>query len=214
MERSPSKEEEYQQLKGQYSNFDIRRIYEFEQVLGQGSFGVVRRACLKKKKVMKFAIKTIPKEIIKDVAMLSQELEILKETDHPNIVKLHEIYVDKDMVHIVTELCTGGELFKKILKEVKFTEHKAKGVMEQIMGAVKHLHSKGIIHRDLKPENFLFSDGSETGVLKLIDFGLSIRIEKETLTLKKAHSVGGPAKKDIKLVGTPYYMAPEIIKKE
>lgn len=107
--------------------------------------------------------------------MLEEELGILTQVDHPNIIKFHETYIDYRYVHIVMELAEGGELFEKIVEMHKFTEAQAASLMRKILSSVKHLHEHGICHRDLKPENFLFSDKGPDAEIKLIDFGLSKR---------------------------------------
>jgi len=109
------------------------------------------------------------------VKLLEEELAILTEVDHPNIIKFHETYIDYRYVHIVMELSEGGELFEKIVEMHKFNEKQAASLMKKIISSVKHLHERGICHRDLKPENFLFSDNNEDAEIKLIDFGLSKR---------------------------------------
>lgn len=76
--------------------------------------------------------------------------------DHPNIIRFHESYIDYRYVHIVMELCEGGELFEKIVEMHKFGENMAAKIVRKILSSVEHLHEQGICHRDLKPENFLF----------------------------------------------------------
>ena len=100
-------------------------------------------------------------------------MEILRQVDHPNIIKFHESYVDYRYIHIVMELAEGGELFDKIVKSKRFSESQAAQYMSKILSAIKHLHEHEICHRDLKPENFLFSDNTPDAEIKLIDFGLS-----------------------------------------
>jgi calcium-dependent protein kinase len=150
-------------------------------------------------------VKSILKDNIKkDVKLLEEELAILTSVDHPNIIKFHETYIDYRYVHIVMELCEGGELFEKIVEMHKFTERQASSLLRKILSAVKHLHDHGICHRDLKPENFLFSDKSTDPEIKLIDFGLSKRFgnNHEHDHGEKMHTI----------VGTPYYVAPEVLK--
>jgi calcium-dependent protein kinase len=150
-------------------------------------------------------VKSILRENIKkDVKLLEEELAILSQVDHPNIIRFHETYIDYRYVHIVMELSEGGELFEKIVEMHKFSEAQAASLMKKILSAVKHLHERGIVHRDLKPENFLFSDHSDDAEIKLIDFGLSKRFGHihEHDPLEKMHTI----------VGTPYYVAPEVLK--
>ena len=151
---------------------------------------------------MTYAIKSILRENIeKDIKLLEEELFILRQVDHPNIVKFHQSYIDYRYVHIVQEFCTGGELFDRIVKEQRFTEKHAADVMSQMLSAVKHLHEHNIVHRDLKPENFLMETVNDNSEVKMIDFGLSKRWKNDD-GAQKMHTV----------VGTPYYVAPEVLR--
>lgn len=131
---------------------------------------------------------------------LELEINILREMDHPNIVKLFEFYQDKKNYFIVTEMCTGGELFDQIIKRPYYSERDAAGVMKQVFSAVAYCHGQNIVHRDLKPENLLLeSETSGTGaMIKVIDFGTSQLYDS--------------SKKMKQKFGTPYYIAPEILK--
>jgi len=80
----------------------------------------------------------------------------MRSVDHPNIVKLFEVYVDTEHVHLVMENCEGGELFERITTKGKFTEEDAKDFIKKLLKAIKHLHDKNICHRDIKPENLLY----------------------------------------------------------
>ncbi len=85
------------------------------------------------------------------------ELVILKAMDHPNIIKLHEVYSDKKYYYLVCELCSGGELFDQILEKGRFSEHAAAKIIYRIFLALNYMHDAGVCHRDLKPENFMFA---------------------------------------------------------
>ena len=123
-----------------------------------------------------------------------KEIQVLKELEHPNIIKIFEYYIDNKYHYIISELLTGGELYETILKFQKFNEKKAAYIMKQILSALNYLHSKGIVHRDIKPENILVqkSDNKKKSKndideinIKLIDFGASNFFkENEILTLK------------------------------
>ena len=89
--------------------------------------------------------------------MLEQELLIMLEVDHPNIVKFYQTYRDKKYYHLVMEFVKGKELFDFLIQIGKFSEADAAKVIKQILSAVKHLHDKNIAHRDLKPENILIT---------------------------------------------------------
>jgi calcium-dependent protein kinase len=87
--------------------------------------------------------------------VFKNEVSILRQLDHPNIIKIYEFYSDKLHYHIVTELCEGGELFDYIMEEGFITEQIAAEIMKQILGAIVFCHANNIVHRDLKPENLL-----------------------------------------------------------
>jgi len=147
----------------------------------------------------KYAVKSILRESMKkDVAMLESEINILKELDHPNIVRFYETYIDYKYIHIVMQLCTGGELFDRIVKLERFSEKDAADLMRKILSAVQHLHEHNICHRDLKPENFLFKNNKENAEIKIIDFGLSKKFSKQETDMTT-------------IVGTPFYVAPEVL---
>jgi calcium-dependent protein kinase len=93
---------------------------------------------------------------------------------HPNVISIRGAYEDAVAVHLVMELCAGGELFDRIVQKGHYTERKAAELARVIVGVVEVCHSMGVMHRDLKPENFLFADQKEEAALKTIDFGLSI----------------------------------------
>jgi calcium-dependent protein kinase len=83
------------------------------------------------------------------------EIKCLKELDHPNIIKLFELFEDKKSLYLITEYCDGGELFDKLVSLGSFTENLAARIFSQMLSAIVFCHSSGIAHRDLKPENML-----------------------------------------------------------
>lgn len=171
-------------------------------MIGQGQFGTVRKAIkIGESDSKPYAVKVIMKDKIQtDLKVLKTELESLMATDHPNIIKMYEVYEDTKHIYIVMEYCDGGELFDKIQLKQKFSEPEAARIMYKLLRAVSYLHSLNIIHRDLKPENILFKSKSDDSEIKIIDFGLSKKCgEAETM-----HSV----------VGTLYYVAPEVLEKK
>jgi calcium-dependent protein kinase len=107
--------------------------------------------------------------------MLKREINCLRILDHPNIVKLFDLYEDQKYLNLVMEYCNGGELLERILKKGVYDEQIAASQLRQIVLACNYLHQNGIVHRDLKPENFLFENKEENAQLKLIDFGLSTK---------------------------------------
>jgi calcium-dependent protein kinase len=108
----------------------------------------------------------------KEKVRLKYEIDILKNLDHPNIVKLFEVFEDRNFMYLVTELCSGGELFDEIVARKHFTEKDAASVIKQVLSAVSYCHSKKVAHRDLKPENILL-DQKKNDMIKVIDFGTS-----------------------------------------
>lgn len=129
------------------------------------------------------------------------EISILKDIDHPNIIKLSQVYFGKRTVYLVTNLCLGGELFE-VLNSGKsmgyvFKEDRAASMVRDMLSAVNYLHSNCIVHRDLKLENFLFEEKNSTSSLILIDFGLSKRFDHGEVMTQR--------------VGSCYYIAPEVL---
>mmetsp|Transcript_41483 Transcript_41483/g.96931 ORF Transcript_41483/g.96931 Transcript_41483/m.96931 type:complete len:489 (-) Transcript_41483:204-1670(-) len=182
----------------------VRDHYKVDsKALGAGSYGTVSKAVHKKTGSTR-AMKTICKTAggaanSKVLERFYTEIRIMKKLDHPSIIKLYETFEDKRNIYLIMEMCTGGELFDRIVEAGHFTEAQAALVMKQMIGAIYYLHTNRICHRDLKPENFLFQtqDKIENNLLKLIDFGLATRFEP-----------GQPLKTKS---GTPYYVSPQVL---
>jgi serine/threonine protein kinase len=110
-----------------------------------------------------------------DVEDVRREIQIMYHlAGHPSVISIKGAYEDAVAVHLVMELCAGGELFDRIVQKGHYTERKAAELARVIVGVVEVCHSMGVMHRDLKPENFLFVDQTEEAALKTIDFGLSV----------------------------------------
>ena len=104
-----------------------------------------------------------------------REIQIMHHlSEHPNVVQIQGTYEDSVFVHLVMELCAGGELFDKIIQKGHYSEKEAAKLMKTIVGVVETCHSLGVMHRDLKPENFLFDTLGEDAEMKATDFGLSV----------------------------------------
>lgn len=183
---------------------DVWATYEKGRKLGSGKSGQCYEG---KHRVTKqiFAVKVIRvrnlDETMKD--RLLDEIEFMTEMDHPNIVKVFECFRSvKGDFALVMELLSGGELYEHLLdsEEGRYDEKVAARLFEMMCKAVAYIHSKNICHRDLKLENFVFDETSEEAQIKLIDFGLSRR-----------HGLG--IKRMKTAVGTPYYVAPEVIER-
>jgi len=166
--------------------------------LGKGTYGEVT-ACTHIETGQRRAVKVIARSKIRNWERFQTEVRILQQLDHPNVIKLYEYFEDETNVYLVTELCTGGELFDRIIKEEFFTEQVAAKVFKQILQALNYCHSMNIVHRDLKPENFLFVSPDANADLKIIDFGLSKIMEGGKLHRMKTRA------------GTPYYISPEVL---
>lgn len=170
-------------------------------VLGSGISGLVRLVTHKATGI-KYAVKVLDLGLVDTAEGLKQlrnEIFIMCQLDHPNVVRLEEVYESHSEIFLVLELATGGELFDRLDEQpdYHYTEAECAKLVKQMLSAVRYLHSKGIIHRDLKLENFLFSDTTPGSELKMIDFGLSKHFNGEI-----QHEA----------VGTPYTVAPEVIR--
>lgn len=109
-------------------------MYKFERVLGTGNFGTARIASKFADPDHKFAIKSIPRvKIESDMDLFEQELGILLSVDHPNIVKFFEAFLDHKYVHLVMELCHGGELFERLQQRKLFPEEDVKTIIKQCL---------------------------------------------------------------------------------
>ena len=129
--------------------------------------------------------------------MLKTEVSIMQRLDHPNIIKLHDLYRTDKHYYLVMELATGGELFDRILARGTYSELDAARMVSQITDALQYIHSMNIVHRDLKPENMIFKDKTESSKLLLTDFGLSRGVKTNQFLST--------------CCGSPHYIAPEVL---
>lgn len=155
----------------------IHDLYSFGRKLGQGQFGTTY-LCTEIATGIDYACKSITKRKLiakEDVEDVRREIQIMHHlSGHKNVVQIHGAYEDALYVHIVMELCGGGELFDRIIQRGHYSERKAAELTKVIVGVVQACHSLGVMHRDLKPENFLLVDRDDDLSLKAIDFGLSV----------------------------------------
>ncbi|CAE7202324.1 CPK3 [Symbiodinium natans] len=177
-----------------HSTGNIKQFYDLQsEKLGEGGFGFVVEA----KNFgtgNRYAVKKVSKAKAKQKRLeIRSEIDIMKLTDHPNVVKLHETFEDKSQMYLVMELCAGGDLDKHMKGQGgPYSEHQAAILMDQILKAVSYLHNcKSICHRDLKLQNFLFSRKApvENNLLKLADFGLACGFEPGGVLATKAGTV-------------------------
>lgn len=145
--------------------------------LGQGQFGTTY-LCTHKSTGALYACKSIPKRKLlcrEDYEDVWREIQIMHHlSEHPNVVQIKGTYEDSLFVHLVMELCGGGELFDRIVQKGQYSEKEAAKLIKTIVGVVEACHSLGVMHRDLKPENFLFDTPADDARLKATDFGLSV----------------------------------------
>ena len=174
--------------------------YEIIKEIGSGGFS----RCLQVKNKttgLLYACKELSKKNLSDYEGLMREVNLMIKLDHPNIIKLYEVYETDKNIYLIMELCTGGELFDRIVENTEngkqFTEKEAANIFKQMMSAINYCHKNGIVHRDLKPENLLYLNKEENSPIKVIDFGMSKRFNPKHYMSEK--------------VGTAYYISPEVL---
>lgn len=190
------------------------KLDEFETIrlLGHGTFGKVylvqfrdpsRRSKDPKKAIM--AMKIVKKKELQEISNIEKamaEKNILKDAKHPFIIKLRYSFQDDIALYYLMEYAPGGELFKLLVREKRFSEEMTAFYAAEVFLCIKHLHKEmNTMYRDLKPENILLD---ESGHVKLTDFGLSKMGEESSIQKLRAKS----------FCGTPHYLAPEILKRE
>ncbi|CBJ28013.1 Chk2, checkpoint kinase [Ectocarpus siliculosus] len=180
----------------------VEDFYDVREMIGHGTSGEVRRAinrttgkevAVKVIETRKFALTPglTPKELV-------QEAEMLKRVDHEYIIKLEDIFQTDQAVYLVMDLVSGGDLFDRIVEKGVYAEDLAQELLFRVLTAVEYLHSQDIVHRDLKPENILLVGRDNDVDVKITDFGLAKRANKEGLKT---------------FCGTPQYFAPEVLKR-
>ncbi|CAL0301163.1 unnamed protein product [Lupinus luteus] len=181
---------------------DIKKYYTLGKELGRGQFGVTY-LCTENSTGYTFACKSILKRKLvskADKEDIKREIQIMQHlSGQPNIVEFKGAYEDRYSVHLVMELCAGGELFDRIIAQGHYSERAAASMCRAIVNVVHICHFMGVLHRDLKPENFLLSSTDEDATLKATDFGLSVFIEE------------GKVYRD--MVGSAYYVPPEVLRR-
>ena len=199
---------------------DLYKIdYGESGVLGTGTFSTVRIGICRLTGE-KYAIKAISLANIQPQTLvrLRREIQVLRSLRHHNIIRLREIFEEEvngcGVLHMVTELCTGGELWHFLQKveifpdgekfyysahgRVELTENKVASIIRGVVEAIAYCHSRRVCHRDLKLENLMLSTSGDEAEIKLIDFGFC----------KIFNSADGM----YAILGSPYYVAPEILK--
>uniref|UniRef100_A0A6U4N5F2 cGMP-dependent protein kinase n=2 Tax=Hemiselmis andersenii TaxID=464988 RepID=A0A6U4N5F2_HEMAN len=176
--------------------------YVLGKKLGTGSYAVVKEG-MNKSTRERFAVKIIDKKHAKETRLKS-EVALMGQVDHPNCVKLWDVFSDPDRLSLVLDLLTGGTVLDRILEIESFSEVSAASVMVDVLNALHYLHNIGITHRDLKPENLLYVTSDPTSpeynVIKIVDFGLA-KLQNDKNHLQT-------------VCGTPYFIAPEILEEK
>jgi len=206
-ESDVNKIEENYKLLGKVGSGGFGEVYKVEHVKTGliRAMKIVRRSRRNVKagssaKLVGYSSSTSVKANILSEKKLLNEIKILKELDHPNIIKIFDYFYDELNYYIITEYVSGGELYDTITEQKKFQEKQAAFIIFQILSAVSYLNSKKIVHRDIKPENILLTKDFN---IKLIDFGAG-----------SFYSSNNNLKKMKTRVGTSYYVAPEVLKQE
>lgn len=184
----------------------VYKINKEERKLGKGFFGIVVRGEDKVTGQAR-AIKIIKKEKLQEKSMnlelLSNEYKLMFNIDHPNIIRLFEVYDDAKYIYFVMELLEGNSLFEGMFAEgAQASEKRVRELFFQIMKGIQYLHKNGIAHRDIKPQNIMFLN-KKMDQLKIIDFGVSkyffdSKNPKGEITLRT-------------MTGSLFYLPPEIM---
>ncbi|KAG5186252.1 putative calcium/calmodulin-dependent protein kinase [Tribonema minus] len=181
-----------------FEDHHIEKKYELGAVLGAGAFAEVRLATYKKTGTT-YAVKCIKKQGLDELtkADLMDEVAVLREMAHPNVVNVYQFYPrEKDHFYVIMEYMKGGELFERIVAKQVYTEKEARAVCRVLLATVRYLHDHDVVHRDLKPDNLLLTSDADDANIKLADFGFAKKLDGQKLT---------------QLCGTPNYIAPEIL---
>ncbi|KAH8957801.1 hypothetical protein BDL97_07G109800 [Sphagnum fallax] len=173
--------------------------YVVTEQIGAGAFAVVWKAHHKQQLEFHVAIKEIITERLnkKLQESLRSEIAILRRTDHPNIIRLHDIVEAPNRIYLVLEYCAGGDLAAYIQRYGRVSEATARHFMRQLGAGLQVLRNNNLIHRDLKPQNLLLSTNDSNAMLKIADFGFARLLQPQGMAET--------------LCGSPLYMAPEIL---
>ncbi|RPB22578.1 hypothetical protein L211DRAFT_330936 [Terfezia boudieri ATCC MYA-4762] len=194
-------------LSSSFSSVALR--WQQGQFLGGGSFGSVY-AAMNLDSGMIMAVKEIrlqdPQYIPQIASAIREEMTVLEQMDHPNIVQYFGIEVHRDRVYLFMEYCSGGSL-AGLLEHGRVEDETVIMIYTlQMLEGLGYLHEAGIVHRDIKPENILLD---HNGIIKYVDFGAAKVIAKQG---KTKVATAAPSKvKGNSMTGTPMYMSPEVI---
>lgn len=184
--------------------------YNIQMEVGRGCFGIVRKV-RKKHTRREYACKTIRKNDKTPIHMLQREIQAMEGLRHKHIIELQDVFEEPHFVHIVSDLIKGDELYERVGSgEWNATEQECAMLLQNILSAVAYMHEHGVVHRDLKASNFLFTSKQTNTDVKIIDFGLAAKVELQEGPADDATS-GVMENILTTKVGTPYYVAPEVL---
>lgn len=165
----------YNELGRELSSTRIKVVgnYTLGKVIGEGAYGKVRLGT-HRLTTTRVAIKQIPKALS---ATLTREIHHHRQLHHPHITQLYEVIATENSIWLITELCSGGELFDYLTEKGRTSEQETRRIFGQLCLAVNYLHEKGIVHRDLKLENVLLDERCR---IKLGDFGFTREFDRGT----------------------------------
>eukprot|EP00934_Nitzschia_sp_Nitz4_P007937 Nitzschia sp. Nitz4//scaffold21_size171442//104174//108556//NITZ4_002174-RA/size171442-augustus-gene-0.186-mRNA-1//1//CDS//3329542450//7927//frame0 len=177
---------------------DFSSVYELGKKLGEGAFSVVHEATLRDTQ-LRYAVKIVSKKDIKEEEeeRLKDEIEILRDVQHDNILTLQEVFEDSRKYYLVTDIMAGGDLLTRLEAVGFFPEFESRRVTKAVLDAISYMHDMKIAHRDIKPENLLLDSEAPKASIKLADFGFAKREETPGCFST--------------MCGTPAYVAPEIL---
>ncbi|CAM9707408.1 unnamed protein product [Scytosiphon promiscuus] len=185
----------------------VEDVYELSHELGRGAFSVVKHG-RHRQTGENVALKLIPASSFKGnkraQEAIESEIEAMRrirgQLNNPSLIMMLGVFSDPTKVSIVLEEVNGGELFDRIVARGRYTERDASQLIRTLATALHQCHEKGILHRDVKPENIMYTSRDSDAAIKLTDFGLALLYPGASVTVQ-----------DDNLVGTPGYVAPEVL---
>lgn len=187
-----------------YSSGNFESKYELVSEIGHGSTSIVYR-CRERRSGTAHACKIIDRRALLGMRneLMEQfqvEIQVLQSMNHPNIIRIDDVYLTDSKICMVTEYMDGGELFDYIVDKGTLSELEASAIVRKITSAVAYMHNCGVIHRDLKPENLMLTSKSPGAEVKIIDFGLAKLLDEDAKTQS--------------FLGTRGYLAPEMLQRQ